>query len=98
MYRNYCSKYIIRCRCGKGEPAGKVKASKAIGREANKTVLQRHVGVASSASQETVARPYLTAVVPFIPDPARVRVHLSPGSAEQPTATSYLTKNLKNKN
>lgn len=88
MYRNYCSKYIIRCRCGKGEPAGKVKASKAIGREANKTVLQRHV--ASSASQETVARPYLTAVVPFIPDPARVRVHLSPGSAEQPTATSYL--------
>lgn len=43
MYRNYCSKYIIRCRCGKGEPAGKVKASQAIGREANKTVLQRHV-------------------------------------------------------
>lgn len=86
MYRNYCSKYIIRCRCGKGEPAGKVKASKAIGREANKTVLQRRV--ASSASQETVARSYLTAVVPFIPDPARVRVHSSPGSAEQPTATS----------
>lgn len=43
MYLNYCSKYIIRCLCGKGEPAGKVKASKAIGREANKTVLQRRV-------------------------------------------------------
>lgn len=80
MYRNYCSKYIIRCRCGKGEPAGKVKASKAIGRETNKTVLQRRVVCFSS--------PYLTAVVPFIPDPARVRVHSSPGSAEQPTATA----------
>lgn len=62
MYRNYCSKYIIRCRCEKGEPAGKVKASKAIGRGANKTVLQRRV-VCFSREPHSVARPYLTAVV-----------------------------------